>query len=215
MGPMRRAPEKPRRPVVRRVRRTAVDARAAILDAAEKRLLSGGPAALKLAEVAADVGIAHPTVLHHFGSREALLAAVVERSVAGLHEELVAAIARTTPGDDSLEGMLERAATVLGDRGYGRIAAWLLLSGYPPDPQSAESFEAVARAAHAIRAQRHAARGKKVPPAEDTRFVVMLAALALFGEAIVGPLVRARSPAGEAKRFRRWLADLMTKHLEG
>jgi AcrR family transcriptional regulator len=204
-----------KRAAPRRVRRTAEGARAAILDAAERRLSSGGPAALKLADVAADVGVAHPTVLHHFGSREALLVAVVERSIAALHEELIAALATTTPGDDSLAEMLERVAGVVVERGYGRIVAWVLLSGYPPDPQSAQNVDVVVRAAHAIRVQHHGALGRReMPTLQDTRFVVLLAALALFGEAIVGPLVRAESPPDEAHRFRRWLADLLNRHLE-
>ena len=56
-----------------RVRRTAEDARAAILDAAERRLGATGPGGIRLQEVAADVGVSHSTVLHHFGSREGLV----------------------------------------------------------------------------------------------------------------------------------------------
>ena len=53
---------------MRRVRRTAEAARAAILEAAEKRLAEAGPAGIRLQGVAADVGVSHPTVLHHFCS---------------------------------------------------------------------------------------------------------------------------------------------------
>lgn len=199
---------------VRRVRRTAEDARAAILDATERHLLEHGPAGLRIAEIAADVGVSHPAVLHHFGSREALVAAVVDRSVSSLHAELVEAIARTQPGGDELEGMLERSAVVLSERGYARIAAWVLLSGYPADPRSAENLESVAKAAHEIRKQRHAEGGRKPPRLEDTRNVVRLAALALFGDAIVGPLVRGDAGAAESKRFRAWLAGLLRERLE-
>src|SRR5260221_641713 len=52
-----------------RKRRTADEARTAMLDAAEQRLVASGPAAIRLQEVAADVGVSHPTVLHHFGNR--------------------------------------------------------------------------------------------------------------------------------------------------
>src|SRR5688572_5204467 len=67
----------------KRVRRTAGAAREAILDAAEKRLAEGGPAGLRIQEIARDVGISHPTLLHHFGSRAALVEAVVDRALEG------------------------------------------------------------------------------------------------------------------------------------
>jgi len=37
-----------------------------------------------LQEIAADVGVSHSTILHHFGSREALVEAVVTRALDGL-----------------------------------------------------------------------------------------------------------------------------------
>src|SRR6478736_553059 len=63
-----------------RVRRDAETARAAILEATEKRLVHVGPSGIRLQEVAADAGVSHPTVLHHFGSREALVQAVIVRA---------------------------------------------------------------------------------------------------------------------------------------
>ena len=56
-----------------RTRRTADEARRLILDAAERQLAEVGPAGLRLQEVAKEVGVSHPTVLHHFGSREELV----------------------------------------------------------------------------------------------------------------------------------------------
>src|SRR4051812_32579591 len=81
-----------------RRRRDAEDARAAILDAAERRLVLAGPAGIRLQEVAADVGVSHPTVLHHFGSREALVAAVIHRALERIHAEVVQAIGASTGG---------------------------------------------------------------------------------------------------------------------
>ena len=50
----------------KRVRRTKEEAQRVILDAAEERLANGGPEALRLQDIAADVGISHPAILHHF-----------------------------------------------------------------------------------------------------------------------------------------------------
>ena len=57
----------------KRVRRTAEEAKMMILDAAERRLRELGPAGIKLQELAADVGVSHPAILHHFGSRDRLV----------------------------------------------------------------------------------------------------------------------------------------------
>jgi AcrR family transcriptional regulator len=199
----------------KRVRRTAEDARLAILDAAEKRMGEVGPAGVRLQDVAADVGVSHPTVLHHFGSREALIAAVVDRSVSALHAGLVEEIGKGRYGKEPIGEMLEAAARVLGPMGHGRIAAWLSLAGVPPDGRGRDNLEQVARAAHQVRSS---LRGDATPPYEDTYFTVLLAALALFGDAIVGPMVHGPEEPGaregEGARFRVWLAGLLEAHLQ-
>src|SRR5271165_2303383 len=101
----RKPTTKARRP---RRRRTGEEARSAILDAAERLLVASGPAGIRLQEVAADVGVSHPTVLHHFGSREGLLEAVVARALESLHAGLLAAVQTSPPGSDKVEALLER-----------------------------------------------------------------------------------------------------------
>lgn len=209
--PAKKAPKKKPNPEpIKRVRRSADDARAAILDAVERRMAEVGPGGIRLQDVARDVGMSHPTVLHHFGSREAMIAAVVDRSVGGLQASFVEEIGRGRHGEEPISEMLEAAAKVLGDGGHARIAAWLALSGFDPDPGSGRSVEQVARATHALRTS---LRGEETPPFEDTYFVILLAALTLFGDAIVGDVVRAPADAGQGKRFRSWMAKVIEHHL--
>lgn len=197
-----------------RKRRTAEAARSAILDAAERRLIAAGPAGIRLQEVAADVGVAHPTVLHHFGSREALVAAVVERLVAALHAEVLDAIAAAPPGEGNLAALLERVAVVLGERGHGRVLAWLALSDHGAGLVE-QRFATVVAAAHARRRQQR--EPGPAPALEDTTFTILLAFLALFGASILEPeLARSAGlgdPARTGKRFRAWLARLLVEHL--
>lgn len=198
----------------KRKRRTAEQARNEILDAAEKRLQEVGPAGIRLQDIAADVGISHPAVLHHFGSREALIEAVITRAMAQLQEELIAAVVGMQPvGEQAAIDMLERVFRVLTQRGYGRIMAWMLLAGHPAVKQ--EQLGAVARVVHARRLEEHRARGSK-PPLEDTLFLMLMAALAMFGDAIAGPVMRqsAGVPERNARRFRRWFAKLLLDHLD-
>ncbi len=201
------------------MRRSADDARAEILDAAEKRLQAVGPAGIRLQDVAADVGVSHPTVLHHFGSREALVQSVIERRVGGLERDLLAEMAmRLGAEEDPVGSMIESVARTLGPGGHARVVAWLALAGHQPTRADGAGFDAIARASYELRKSRWKSKGK-VPDFEDTYFVVMLAALAVFGDAIAGPLFRgdvdAKASAQTSIRFRKWLSALVKSHLEG
>ncbi|MBV8480487.1 MAG: TetR/AcrR family transcriptional regulator, partial [Actinobacteria bacterium] len=124
----------PRRPTssdaAPRKRRTADQARTAILDAAERQLVAQGPSAIRLQEVAAEVGVSHPTVLHHFGSREGLLEAVVARSLGSLHADLLGTMHTSPKGVDQVTALLERVHTTLAGSGHARAFLWLSLAGY-------------------------------------------------------------------------------------
>ena len=51
----------------RRVRRSPEEARRAILEAAEKHLVEGGPEAVRVQVVARDLGLSDAAIYHHFG----------------------------------------------------------------------------------------------------------------------------------------------------
>ena len=59
-----------------------------ILNAAEARLLAGGPAGLVLDAIAADAGISKGGLLYHFSSKEALVAGLCERMLGRFDHEL-------------------------------------------------------------------------------------------------------------------------------
>jgi AcrR family transcriptional regulator len=193
-----------------RRRRTAEEARTAILDAAERRLVESGPAGIRLQEVAADVGVSHPTVLHHFGSREGLVEAVVARALESLHERLLEVV-RTTPSDqnrvpDILEGCYEALA-----HGHGRAFLWLALSGYAPMMEELR-VRSLAEAVHVVRVERRRSKKKEPPTFEDTYFTVLLPAFALLAMSATPP--RNAEDAAVEKRFREWLAKIVHDHLE-
>lgn len=201
------------------MRRTADDARALILDAAEKRLREVGPAGIRLQDVAAEVGVSHPTVLHHFGSREALVQSVIERRIGALERDLLTEMAVHAGTDEEPVGaMLETVARTLGQGGHARVLAWLALSGHPVRNEDGAGFEAIARATHELRKAKCRARGQSAPDDEDSYFTVLLAGLAVFGDSIAGPLLRGESDPEKAAetsaRFRAWLATVVKGHLE-
>ncbi|HTM22205.1 MAG TPA: TetR/AcrR family transcriptional regulator [Kofleriaceae bacterium] len=196
----------------RRRRLPAAEARAAILDAAEGMLIERGPDGIRLQELAADLGISHPAILHHFGSRAGLLRALVERTGERLQQELIDTITRGVD-QDVAAGVLERSFEVLADRKHARTLAWLNLSpeagGGPPVGHGAQ-LRRIADVAHALRVQRHPGRDI---PYEDTLYTVSLAGMALFGHAIAG--ARLQDEAGvDSRKFLRWLTRLLLDHLD-
>jgi len=192
----------------------AAAARAGILDAAEKRLVAAGPAGIRLQEVAADAGVSHPTVLHHFGSREALVKAVTARTLDAIHDRLVATIAASGGGEGALGAMLESVFEALSG-GQGRVLFWLALEGHDLDGVGG-GLTGVVEASHALRKVRQGGRGK-VAPREDTARVVVLAALALSASTVLGPHLYTNAglgpPAEAGPKFRAWLAKLLANHL--
>lgn len=112
-----------------RIRRSPEESRSNILSAAERLLVAQGPQSLRLADVAKAAGVANATVLHHFGSIDAVHKALMERMIA----DLVASIMAVDVPQDNPAAAREAALRTLFDafetRGAARLAAWLELTG--------------------------------------------------------------------------------------
>jgi AcrR family transcriptional regulator len=197
----------------KRQRRTAEEAHEQILQAAAKRLAESGPRGIRLQEIAADVGVSHPTILHHFGSREGLVEAVVNRALEGLRDDVVAAFSdRVDAGQGA--ALVHKVMATLGDQGHARLMAWLSLEGANAgDPM--HLLQGLARMIHARRLEEVDAK----PELEDTLFVVLLAGLALFGEGVLADAVYdSAGLTGDPRardRFHAWLVRLIEQHLHG
>ena len=200
-----------------RKRLPKAEARLRILDAAERRLAQVGPEGLRLQELATELGVSHPAILHHFGSREELITAVVERAVGALQAELLATFTSTLAQVRAVqaEEVLQRIAETLADRGQARLIAWLILSGRElPELASGVRLRRVVKAAHVFR-QARSTRGTR--ELSETAFIVELIAFALLGDALFGePLRRlqGRAPSERASRaFRARLGKLLEAQL--
>lgn len=204
-------------PAARRTRRSADEARELILDAAEAQLVKTGPDSLRLVQLAADVGLSHPAILHHFGNREGLVRAVVERAMRRLEAKIVESL-RGDLDEDADATLLETVFRVLADEGHARLMVWLFLSGSiarePIGP--GRNLKLIASTIHKLRR----GRGIDADP-EDTTFTVLLASFALLGNAIAGvPLRRGAGLAADDEagaranaRFLAWFARLLRDHL--
>lgn len=205
----RTAQAKPRR------RLDAEAARELILDATEKRLVNVGPSGIRLQDVAADTGVSHSTVLHHFGSRELLVKAVIARALRGIQENLVDALQRSKGEPEELEAMFENVAEVLEQTGHSRVVFWLALEGHHFDENDAP-IGALVDAAHAMRLGRR--KDKKRPSREDTARTVVLAALTLCCGSVLTPSLLGNAGLGKdaasQARFRSWFMRLLISHLD-
>jgi AcrR family transcriptional regulator len=202
------------KPKPRRRRLDAEDARELILDATARRMVVVGPSGIRLQEVAADAGVSHPTVLHHFGSRELLVKAVITRALRAMNAALVEALQASRGDEEQLETVLEDVAAVLEKTGHARVILWLALEGHRIEAEV--RLLDVVQATHALRLARN--KSARKPTREDTARTVVLASLALVGGAVLAPalLENAGLAADEdaRARFRRWVTRLLFKHLD-
>lgn len=190
----------------KRTRRPPEEAKRLIIAAAAATLREQGPAGLRLQEVAAQAGVSHPTILHHFGNREGLVTAVVRATMHRVGSDIVATL---EGAEDSLGPgeLLERVYRVLQAKEHGRLLSWLMLSGHRFDEIFAVQLQRITDTLHRVR--------PTGPGREDTLFLVMLAALATFGDAVAGETMYRAVGLDKAggHRFRHWLASLLRRHL--
>src|SRR5579863_14619 len=196
-----------------RRRRSAAETRSAILEAAQRRLLDGGPEAIRLQEIAADAGISHPAILHHFGSREGLVEAMVLRGITNLQAQFLEGWPSAKEPD--IEGVFDRFYEVASHRGIARMLAWLILSGKGNRTMTPNVFKPAAERMHAGRVRRAQKEGRRSPELEQTLFAATLLFILVLGDSLFGPSVRRAvglgAGADTTRRFRRWLSKVVER----
>src|SRR5438132_12968729 len=168
--------------VSRRLRRTAEEARQTILAAAEARFAAGGPDAVRVQAVAADVGLTDAAVHYHFGNREGLLEAVVKSAGRRMRGDLEGVVAGLTPETIDVADLVNGLRKTLEAEGHARSTAWLVLRGWMP--RGAGMLRVVAETIHQRRCDLAATAGLAAPPLEDSLFTVQLLATVMWGHAL-------------------------------
>ena len=198
----------------KRIRRTAEEARRVILDAAEKRLAENGPEGIRLQDIANDVGISHPTILHHFENRDGLVLALARRGAEQLSASLMTAFSSPEGAGRDMHAIMDRVYEVLAERGHSRLGGGMVLGGsWRDDPGRGGFLEELIDVIHRLRETE--AKGVSDPPPsrDETEFLVMLGAIAALGDGLFGTVVR--RAAGHfndveyAHRFRDQFADML------
>lgn len=194
--------------MARKTHKSPEAARKVILNAAEKVMTEVGPAGLRISTVAKEAKMAHPNIIHHFGSREGLINAVSDRVGDRATERVTAAIKKAVVASDDkkIEALTQVLDTAFpGDE--GKLAVWLHLSGADEGALNSHMQR--------IGAMSHELRRSIDPNADpdDTNRLVVLITLALVGEVVSGAGIKDALgfTAGKNSQveFREWLASIV------
>ena len=195
-----------------RRRRTADVARDEILNAAQKLLSQGGPDAIRLQDIAHDVGISHPTILHHFGSRDGLIEALDVRAIHALTDD----VARILKSDEEPQTgeLVERVAETMDQQGLARlIALWAMRDAEErSELEGTDPAVLVAEVAQLISSRLDETEGIPKDRLEAISFRVRLGVFAMFGQALIGDALSPVSGSereAERHRFRVWFSELL------
>jgi len=118
---------------VARVRRNPEDARALILDAAERVFAKHLPDTVGLKQVAKEAGISHALITHYFGTYDGLVEATLERRFQRLRDTLLPRMIQLLAADADAKTLLtahrREVRTTASDPTMVRLAVWASLSG--------------------------------------------------------------------------------------
>lgn len=188
-----------------RARRSPEQAQALILAAAEELLIEGGPLAVQVRAVAERVGMTDAGVYHHFGTREALLVALLRHGGRRLRQAVASTIATSAENGADVESLIESIAALYRD-GYAALAIALHAAGWRD--RGSGLLEPAVQALHVARKPR---RGRP-PRIEETRLAVAALHQALATEPVYGAAFRrsagfrAREAASSEGQLAWWAA---------
>ncbi|GAC1544479.1 MAG: hypothetical protein NVS3B16_12500 [Vulcanimicrobiaceae bacterium] len=177
------------KPVPKRRRLEAADAREAILAAAEALLVESGPDGLRLTEVALRAGVSHPNVLYHFGTVAELQNQLAQRVTVRLAEHVARVYESEDPLALSVDRVIAGVFRVFDEGGYARLIAWLTLSQNKPTyellGEKLDLVRATIAAHPAMRGTEYDERRRRIVPA------IELVIFAAIGYGLTGRTVEA------------------------
>lgn len=187
----------------RRQRRTSEEARTLALVSARKLLLASGPDAITLQAVAADLGMSHTNLIHHFGSAGGLHVALMREMVSELTATIESAITRLRAGQGDVRDFVDIVFDAFDAGGAGQLAAWISLSG---ESAQLAPVGAVVRN-HILNVERGAGVNAGDVHKRITS-ITLLVTMTAFGDAVIGDNLR-RMVGRERDAVRRLIGDLL------
>ena len=187
-----------------RIRRTPEEARTLALASARRLLLADGPDAITLQSVAADLGMSHTNLIHHFGSAAGLQSELMKQMVSELTATIESAVMRLRAGKGEMKDFVDIVFDAFDQGGAARLAAWMVLSGEsmhlaPIGEVVRDHIDSVERGADA-----HAAANIHERITSATLFVTVAA----LGDAIIGNQLR-KMVGREREAVRKMIGSLL------
>ncbi|MDQ3461569.1 MAG: TetR/AcrR family transcriptional regulator [Actinomycetota bacterium] len=181
--------------------------RSRILDEALVGFAAAGYGATSLDDLAAGLGLRKQTILHHFGTKEGLLVAVVDRSAAELRDALEEALSRAGPGFARVEALVRAVFRLAGRRpellGLVREVSRL---GPPAATRLVDALDPLVERARAFLEEEMAA-GRMRP--HDPRLLLLSAYSTVIGVATEVEVLRAVGLDPTARSLVRRRAELL------
>jgi AcrR family transcriptional regulator len=201
--------------MTKRLRRTPQAAKVAILEAAERRLHDEGPEGVRIQRIAADLGITDAAIHYHFGSREALMDALLRRIGRRLVDDIEATIERWAPDQIDVAALGRLFQRAYADERAARLALWLSLAGWRP--KGSGMFKSLVEQVHRARIQAARKAGRAAPRISDTQYAIALLSAAHMHAAMSGEAVLASVAAGrtglDQHDFLDFAVELIARHL--
>jgi AcrR family transcriptional regulator len=198
-----------------RQRRTPQAAKFAILDAAERRLHDEGPEGVRIQRIAADLGITDAAVHYHFGTREALMDALLRRIGRRLVDDIEATIESWAPDQIDVAALGRLFQRAYANERAARLALWLSLAGWRP--KGSGMLESLVKRVHRARVEAARKARRAAPQKSDTQYAIALLSAAhmhaaMSGEALLASV--AEDPAGLVQcDFLDFAVELIARHL--
>ena len=201
--------------MARRLRRTPQAAKVAILEAAERRLHDEGPEGVRIQRIAADLGITDAAIHYHFGSREALMDALLRRIGRRLVDDIEATIERWAPDQIDVAALGRLFQRAYADERAARLALWLSLAGWRP--KGSGMFKSLVEQVHRARLQAARKAGRVAPRISDTQYAIALLSAAhmhaaMSGEAVLASVAVDRGGLDQHD-FLDFAVELIARHL--
>src|SRR6266699_3971936 len=198
-----------------RQRRTPQAAKLAILEAAERQLHDEGPEGVRIHRIAADLGITDAAVHYHFGTRKALMGALLRRIGRRLVDDIAETIESWTPDQVDVAALGRLFQRAYADERAARLALWLRLAGWRP--RGSGMLKPLVERVHRARIEAARKARRPAPRISDTQYAIALLSAAhmhaaMSGEALLASV--AEGPAGLDQRdFLDFAVELIARHL--
>ncbi len=188
-----------------RKRRSAEEAKDAVLSVAEGRLADLGLDGLNIVDVARDAGMSHATLIHHFGNTDGMRRELVHRMTDRLLHDIINALQNDNPDPVRI---LEDLFDALSRGGHAKLLAWLSLGG-----GDGSNGVDVSPHVEALFAKLIATLASQLPGdwnnEDAARRIVMLISSTAIGHGIGGDVLKTVTGVDEQqyRGFPAWLAE--------